>query len=95
MRTDEKNRVRYKWFEDGPAKCHWCGRVLHLDKNRNDGAFCTIDHLEEQAVGGSDHESNLVPACRKCNEGRSTGVYRGPVGRGRAVLDASQMGAKL
>ena len=43
--------------------CLYCLRDLH----DADPADITLDHLECRADGGSNHESNLVTACRECN----------------------------
>jgi 5-methylcytosine-specific restriction endonuclease McrA len=36
--------------------CQWCG--LEAD---------TVDHIVPVAKGGTDHDENLVAACRRCN----------------------------
>jgi len=43
--------------------CLYCCRDLH----DADPADVTLDHLRCQSDGGSNHESNLVTACRACN----------------------------
>jgi len=43
--------------------CLYCCRDLH----DADPADITLDHLVPKADGGSNHESNLVTACRECN----------------------------
>ena len=47
-------------------RCHWCGRGFRRTPARR----CTIDHLVPVSVGGSWALSNLVLACRACNETR-------------------------
>ena len=43
--------------------CIYCLRDLH----GADPADITLDHLTCQSEGGSNHESNLITACRTCN----------------------------
>jgi len=43
--------------------CLYCCRDLH-DADPTD---VTLDHIRCQSDGGSNHESNLVTACRSCN----------------------------
>jgi 5-methylcytosine-specific restriction endonuclease McrA len=60
----------------------WIRREKRLAINLRDGLVCvycladlhgadprdvTLDHLTAKADGGSNHESNLVTACRACN----------------------------
>ena len=72
--TAQKDEIRNRWFcENEIVVCHWCGKKLHDSKrSMNDGSFVTIDHLVEQAFGGTDRFDNLVPACAKCNNTRSS-----------------------
>jgi 5-methylcytosine-specific restriction endonuclease McrA len=51
------------YLRDGCA-CAWCGATVE------DGAMLTLDHLKPHTNGGSNHESNLVTACRRCNSSR-------------------------
>ena len=99
MNSAEKNRIRLKWFNDadergGIVLCHWCDGPLNLNRSSRD--YCTLDHLEEQAIGGSDWEGNLVPAHAKCNEIRSAGKFgSGPQGKQRQVLDVGRIGRRI
>lgn len=43
--------------------CLYCLRDLH-DADPTD---ITLDHVKCQSDGGTNHESNLVTACRSCN----------------------------
>ncbi len=53
-------------------ECAYCRTNLrgHL---RND---VTLDHLVCRSEGGSNHFTNLVTACRKCNQGRMSSSFR-------------------
>lgn len=52
------------------GKCHWCQAKCSLYGNPNADLFATRDHLIRLADGGSDNLSNMVLACRKCNNTR-------------------------
>lgn len=51
------------YLRDGLA-CSWCGASIE------DGTQLTLDHLTPHSKGGSNHESNLVTACHRCNSSR-------------------------
>jgi len=52
------------YLRDGLA-CIYCGATVE------DGAMLTLDHIEPHCNGGSNHEHNLVTACRRCNSSRA------------------------
>lgn len=54
---------RFEILRKHDFTCAFCGC-----KTSNDNL--EIDHLIPQSIGGSDHENNLAPACRKCNNGK-------------------------
>jgi 5-methylcytosine-specific restriction endonuclease McrA len=56
--------------------CVWCGFTLEA------GAKLTLDHLKPHSKGGSNHESNLVTCCKRCNDSRGA---RSQAGFARAV----------
>lgn len=53
------------YLRDGVACCY-CGRDLRGADPRD----VTLDHLLPRSAGGSNHETNLVTACRACNSSR-------------------------
>lgn len=59
--TREKRLAIY--LRDGMC-CAYCGSVLE------DGIILTLDHIVARSNGGSNHESNLVTCCSKCNSSR-------------------------
>ncbi len=50
-------------LRDGCA-CAYCGDTVE------DGAKLSLDHLTPYSLGGSNHETNLVTCCMKCNTHR-------------------------
>ena len=51
------------YMRDGMA-CVWCGNTLE------DGSILSLDHVVPYSKGGTNHESNLVCSCKKCNSSR-------------------------
>lgn len=51
------------YLRDGCA-CVWCGFAVE------DGATLTLDHVKPHSKGGSNHETNLVTSCKRCNDSR-------------------------
>lgn len=60
IRKDKRLAI---YLRDGMACCY-CGSVLE------DGITLTLEHIQPRSEGGTNHESNLVTACRKCNSSR-------------------------
>jgi hypothetical protein len=52
------------YLRDGLA-CAWCGAGVEQ------GAQLSLDHIICHVAGGSNHESNLVTCCTRCNSSRS------------------------
>jgi 5-methylcytosine-specific restriction endonuclease McrA len=59
------------YIRDGFA-CAYCGSDLRDRDPREMG----LDHLDCSSHGGSNHETNLVLACRSCNSSRGTRPWR-------------------
>lgn len=61
------------WHRD-QGTCVWCGRRPHLNRCTPKGCeLCfEVDHVRHVSNGGTDHHTNLVVACRACNQSRST-----------------------
>jgi hypothetical protein len=51
------------YLRDGLA-CVYCGDSIE------DGVVLTLDHVVCRAHGGSNHETNLVTSCLRCNSSR-------------------------
>lgn len=60
IRQDKRLAI---YLRDGLA-CAWCGDAAE------DGASLSLDHLKPHSKGGTNHESNLVTACDRCNKSR-------------------------
>lgn len=53
------------YMRDGLACCY-CGACVE------DNTSLSLDHLVPHSKGGSNHESNLVTCCERCNKSRGT-----------------------
>jgi hypothetical protein len=51
------------YLRDGLA-CMYCGDSVE------NGAILSLDHIKPYSKGGSNSESNLICACKKCNSSR-------------------------
>lgn len=51
------------YLRDGCA-CKWCGAAVE------DGVKLTLDHVKPHSKGGTNDESNLITACKRCNDSR-------------------------
>ena len=47
-------------------RCAYCGKPPIDDKS------LTIDHVKPRARGGEDRTSNVIPACRRCNQAKGS-----------------------
>jgi len=53
------------------------GWPVHTAANSvEDGAALTLDHVKPHSKGGSNHESNLVTCCARCNSSRGNRSVR-------------------
>ena len=75
--TPTPPRRELLWIKEG-KKCHWCKNPTRYQPYNPDGSYnpqawdmATIDHVIPRYQGGLDDESNLVSACRLCNNRRS------------------------
>jgi hypothetical protein len=71
-------------WEKGGHVCFWCKSPTHLRIPKPDGTFnleawdlATIDHVVPRHRGGTNDDSNLVCACRLCNNRRAHEDMRG------------------
>ena len=47
------------------CQCVYCGETYELKE-------LTLDHVKPRCRGGETITSNLVPACKKCNQGKGS-----------------------
>lgn len=52
-----KNSIKEKWEH----KCAYCNSKENI----------TLDHIIPQSKGGTDHLTNVICACHKCNQNKS------------------------
>lgn len=53
------------YLRDGMA-CAYCGQSVE------DGARLTLDHIRPRRKGINNRETNLVTACRRCNDSKNS-----------------------
>lgn len=51
------------YLRDGCA-CAYCGASVEQ------GTILSLDHVKPHSKGGSNHETNLVTCCKRCNDSR-------------------------
>jgi 5-methylcytosine-specific restriction endonuclease McrA len=82
LMTKSLARSRAKAYARQFGRCFYCDFPMWTDDAREfasthgitlaqaGGLQCTAEHLEARQDGGSDSPSNIVAACRRCNQGR-------------------------
>lgn len=69
MKPRMRQWIRHQWLHGREwLECHYCGAKLNFDA-------ITLDHVKPRSKGGSNHISNLVPACHHCNSTRKNTDY--------------------
>ena len=58
------------------GRCHYCNRPGVSAEIGPDDRVWHVDHKTPIARGGSDHDDNLVLACKRCNLTKSVQPYR-------------------
>jgi len=66
IRQDKRLAI---YLRDGLA-CTYCGHSVE------DGASLSLDHVKPHSKGGSNHETNLVTCCERCNKSRGNRSVR-------------------
>lgn len=64
-KPSKNKELRYFLAFKTAGRCAYCG--VKFVYNSKDGYKAHIDHIIPRAKGGSDHQSNLMLACPKCN----------------------------
>ncbi len=62
---DAKKLWRRAIKEHFNCTCVYCGNNYEIDE-------LTLDHVKAKCKGGESIASNLVPACRKCNQDKGS-----------------------
>lgn len=62
-RTGLPSAIRWRVYRRDLGLCRWCGIACGPEAERWE-----IDHVIPKALGGQDELSNLVLACRRCNQ---------------------------
>ena len=66
MQSPQAKRLwRYAIKEHFNHTCVYCGE--HHEPHK-----LTLDHVKPRSLGGEDLTSNLVPACRRCNQDKGS-----------------------
>lgn len=66
MTSSEAKRLwRRSIKEHFDCQCVYCGE--HFETNE-----LTLDHVHPKTFGGEDITSNIVPACRRCNQDKGS-----------------------
>lgn len=65
-----RNRIIEDSKDRGATTCYMCGEELDFTNSQSKQA-ATLEHVFPQELGGDSDESNLVLACRDCNELKS------------------------
>ena len=64
-------RSRQSAFDRQEGKCHYCGLRMWLHGTTGPiQLLCTAEHLIARSEGGTAAPSNIVAACRHCNQTR-------------------------
>lgn len=69
LNKEQWKKLRVKLLQRQDFKCAYCKLDLH--KRR-----MNVEHVIPLKRGGSNHSSNLVAACAKCNEAKGNRVLR-------------------
>lgn len=67
MRYKENRQRRIREMYQSFPNCYYCGKWLHKD-NRS------LDHVVPRSQGGRSCLSNLVTACRECNQEKGSSM---------------------
>lgn len=67
---------RFEIFARDDYRCHYCGLTVNNRVLPHHPRRATIDHMTPKSRGGAKYdESNVVTACRRCNEEKGNMLY--------------------
>ncbi|MGA0100593.1 MAG: HNH endonuclease [Burkholderiaceae bacterium] len=64
-RQQWRNSIKEAWDN----RCAYCGKPPIDDDSLTE---LTIDHVKPKSRGGEDRTRNVIPACRECNQAKSS-----------------------
>ena len=65
-----RGEARRQWRQS--IKDAWNNRCAYCGKPPIDDESLTVDHVRPKTNGGEDKTSNCIPACRECNQDKSS-----------------------
>jgi len=65
-----RREARQKWRQG--IKDAWNNRCAYCGRPPIDDDSLTVDHVRPKSSGGEDRTSNCIPACRDCNQAKSS-----------------------
>lgn len=65
-----RGEARRQWRQS--IKDAWDNRCAYCGKPPIDDDSLTVDHVRPRSNGGEDKTSNCIPACRECNQDKSS-----------------------
>ena len=65
-----RGEARRQWRQS--IKDAWNNRCAYCGKPPIDDDSITVDHVRAKSSGGEDKTSNCIPACRECNQDKSS-----------------------
>ena len=65
-----RGEARRQWRQS--IKDAWNNRCAYCGKPPIDDDSLTVDHVRPKSSGGEDKTSNCIPACRECNQDKSS-----------------------
>lgn len=69
LNSHDRRALRLRLYARQNGTCAYCDGAMHVHKDRwMDDRYATFDHVTPLARGGGRGPSNIVLACRACNE---------------------------
>ena len=68
-----RGEARRLWRQS--IKDAWENRCAYCGKPPIDDDSLTVDHVRPKSSGGEDRTTNCIPACRECNQNKSSAEW--------------------
>lgn len=65
-----RREARQQWRQS--IKDAWHNRCAYCGRPPIDDDSLTVDHVRPKSAGGEDRTTNCIPACRDCNQAKSS-----------------------